>query len=348
MSRICLASHHPEQTTSFARVARVVAGAMVAAGHSVRLVGSVIDDRLGLDAGGYVTRRVRPAELADAARRAAADADLLITVGDPWMFEGLESVRRDSPGCRWLSCFPLDGGPVPREWTAWIAAAHRRVVFSDHARQLLAETGTDADVVPHGVDLNVFNSQDKPAAKRAVVGDGGAFIVGFVGTNSLRKNIPALLRAFTTFAADKPDALLYLHTPIVGYWDLEELTDRYGITARTRATLNFHPQFGLPDATLAKLYNAMDLLVLPTMGEGFGLPLLEAAACGVPTIATDCAACPELLPDPIQRAAVRAWITMRRGIEQAIVDEDDLSRRMDALYRDAARHGAMELVDKTL
>ncbi|NCQ29488.1 MAG: glycosyltransferase family 4 protein, partial [Armatimonadetes bacterium] len=43
------------------------------------------------------------------------------------------------------------------------------------------------------------------------------------------------------------------------------------------------------------IYNLFDVMVLPTMGEGFGLQFLEAMACGIPVVATDCSAVTELL-----------------------------------------------------
>ncbi|HEX8915231.1 MAG TPA: glycosyltransferase family 4 protein [Humisphaera sp.] len=348
MARIVLASHHPGLTTSYARVAREFVAALRSAGHAVSAVGSApLGEPVPADVP-YPVEAVAPEQLAAAASRAAGTGvagtgvagpgapDLLVTVGDPWMFDGLDAsaVR---PACRWLACFPLDGVPVPREWIRWMAAADARVVFSRFAADAVrAATGLPCEVVPHGVDRAVFRPADKPAAKRRVVGDPAAFVVGCVAANQQRKNLPALLNAFAAFAAGKPEVLLYLHAPVVGHWDLEALADRLGITDRVRATLNYDPRRGLPDADLATVYNAFDVLALPTMGEGFGLPLLEAQACGVPAVATDCSSCPELLPDPAQRVRVRATLVMARNVEQAVVDEADLAAKLDAVYHDAA------------
>jgi glycosyltransferase involved in cell wall biosynthesis len=325
MPRLLFASHPPDLTTSYARVVRQFAAAAAADGHAVAFVNPAV-------------RAAGPdvATLTPAIGRAlgAAPADLLVTVGDPWMFDGLDAPAA-RPACRWLACFPLDGGPVPRAWARWMAAADERVVFSRFAAGLVdAAVGRRPWVLYHGVDLAVFAPMDKAAAKRRVVGDDRAFVVGCVAANQPRKNLPALVRAFAAFAADKPDALLYLHAPVVGYWDLEELADRHGVAARVRATLRYDPLRGLPDETLAVVYNAFDVLALPTMGEGFGLPLLEAQACGVPVVATDCSACSELLPDPAQRARVAATLVMGRNIEQAVVDEADLAGKLAEIYRD--------------
>ena len=93
-------------------------------------------------------------------------------------------------------------------------------------------------MIYHGVDTTVFAPRDKVAAKK-LVGVEGAFVVGCVAVNQQRKNLPALIKAFAEFAANKDDAILYLHTQVAGYWDIEELVRRLGVEPKTRATLNF-------------------------------------------------------------------------------------------------------------
>lgn len=325
MRRVLFASHSPDLTTSYARVVRQFARAAAEAGHEVAFVAA--------DDGEELTPAIVQA-------LAAGRFDLLVTVGDPWMFEGLDAPGA-RPRCRWLACFPLDGGPVPRAWAAWMRAADEQVVFSRFAADLVAAAiGSSPRVLYHGVDRDIFRPRDKADAKRRVVGNlpggGEPFVVGCVAANQPRKNLPALLRAFAAFAPAAPDALLYLHAPVVGYWDLEALADQLGIAERVRATLGYDPLRGVPDETLAVIYNAFDVLALPTMGEGFGLPLLEAQACGVPAVATDCSACPELLPEPVQRVRVRATLVMARNVEQAVVDETDLTQKLSALRADPA------------
>ena len=55
---------------------------------------------------------------------------------------------------------------------------------------------------------------------------------------------------------------------------------------------NFEPY---PPALMARSYNAMDVLLAPSMGEGFGIPVLEANACGTPAIVSDFSAQPEVM-----------------------------------------------------
>jgi hypothetical protein len=199
----------------------------------------------------------------------------------------------------------------------------------------MREMGVVVDIVYHGVDTRTFAPMDKLLAKSRV-GVSGAFVVGCVAVNQQRKNLPALVRAFTDFARDKSDAMLYLHTRIDGYWDIEELVEHYGVNDKTRATLNLDPQRGVGDDILATIYNAFDVFVLPTMAEGFGLPLLESQSCGVPALATDFSSCSELLANPRLRLRVDRTIVMARNFEQAIVSEADIAAKLNWLYEDRA------------
>src|SRR5258705_13676914 len=77
------------------------------------------------------------------------------------------------------------------------------------------------------------------------------------------------------------------------------------------------------------------------MAEGFGLPILEAQACGVPALVTDFSACRELAPDEFCRVRVSQTLIMARNFEQAIVDEGELAAKLGRLYADRAERGRL-------
>ena len=328
--QILLISHSPAVATGYGRVTRRLAHAFAEHGHGVTVVGAgnsgdphelpyLVLPWNNLDAG-PVVRAIND-----------RDPDVMLTIGDPWMFDFLPSLSVGR-ALLWVAYFPLDGFPVPERWRNWIRAPNVPVVFSRFAEDLVAgSTGLTPRVIYHGVDTQSFTPREKQQAKQTA-NVRAKFVVGTVARNQQRKNLPALVKAFAQFAADKPDAILYLHTQVQGDYDMLELVRRFGIEEKTRVTASLGTDRGVPDAQLATVYNAMDLFVLPTMAEGFGLPIIESQACGTPALVTDFSACPELVPDPIQRLKVKDTLVMRRNLEQAIVDVDDIAAKLEYFY----------------
>jgi glycosyltransferase involved in cell wall biosynthesis len=109
-----------------------------------------------------------------------------------------------------------------------------------------------------------------------------ARVVGFVGRLTADKGLPELLEAFAAILRHEPRAYLLL----VGWFDAAE--DALGVGMRAR--IEGHPRIvctGFVTDTVP-YYRAMDLMVLPSWREGFPNVVLEAAAAGVPVIATHC------------------------------------------------------------
>lgn len=113
----------------------------------------------------------------------------------------------------------------------------------------------------------------------------------YVGTLEPRKNIPSLLRAFE-LVAQQTDAELVLGG--AEGWMTDELHQTLGsMKARSRVRLTGF----IPEQELASWLGAADVFVFPSRYEGFGLPPLEAMACGTPVVASTSSSLPEVLGD---------------------------------------------------
>lgn len=100
----------------------------------------------------------------------------------------------------------------------------------------------------------------------------------------------------TSVTEGKPngDLILYLHcAPKDCGWDLLDLQEDYSLKGYVVFNPDLRIGAGIPETTLAAIYNAIDIFTLPTRGEGFGLPILEAMSCGTPVVTTDYSAHPE-------------------------------------------------------
>jgi glycosyltransferase involved in cell wall biosynthesis len=198
---------------------------------------------------------------------------------------------------------------------------------------------------PPGADTAVFAPAADRAAFKAAAGlPEDALVVGTVMRNQARKLFPDLIEAFASLVREGPAAIrsrtyLYLHTSYpetCPHWDLPALVREHGVGHRTLFTY-LCPSCGaaypspfadaraicrkcgrdsavLPDPTkgvtrdtLAKVYNLFDCYVQYATNEGFGMPAVEAAACGVPVFAVDYSAMGDVVrkvagtPVPVQR-----------------------------------------------
>ena len=153
-------------------------------------------------------------------------------------------------------------------------------------------------VAPHGVDHGRFTSlEPRDGADRAVLGALGVPVdrplIAFVGTLEPRKGVAPLVAAFDQVARRHPDAVLVLGGQTG--WGMAE-TERALGAAR-------HPERivrtgYLPDDAVPALLRQAAVVAYPALEEGFGLPALEALACGAPLVTTEGTAMAELAAAP--------------------------------------------------
>ncbi len=110
-----------------------------------------------------------------------------------------------------------------------------------------------------------------------------------LGTVQPRKNYQMLIRAFRPIAANYPHNLIIAGGKGWLYDDMLAEVDKLGVNGRVHF-IGF-----VDDADLPALYSAADLFAMPSLYEGFGLPLLEAMACGTPVLSSNMSSLPEVV-----------------------------------------------------
>jgi glycosyltransferase involved in cell wall biosynthesis len=198
-------------------------------------------------------------------------------------------------------------------------------------------------VVPNGVgDEMQPLDPARVAAHRAARGLPERLIL-FLGTLEPRKNVLTLLEAFSLLCR-RPG---FAHTLVIAggkgwyYQEIETAVERLGLRERV-IFAGFVPQEELP-----LWYNAADLFVYPSLYEGFGLPPLEAMACGTPVITSNTSALPEvvadagLMVDPLDAAALAEAMA-------ALLDDPEARRALRAAgLRQAASFSWRETAQRT-
>jgi glycosyltransferase involved in cell wall biosynthesis len=186
-------------------------------------------------------------------------------------------------------------------------------------------------VVGAGVDSR-FHPMDfgETAAVREKYGLDWPFVFS-ISTLEPRKNFDGLIRAF---AQARRQANLPHHLVIAGGkgWLYEDVFA--AVEEESAGDFVHFPGF-VPDEDLPALYNLADLFAFPSHYEGFGLPLLEALACGTPALASDTSSLPEIAGDAAYLVPVDDHEALVAGLIHLLTD-DDAREALGALGPDQA------------
>lgn len=251
--------------------------------------------------------------------------DIVIDIRDPWMFE-FESFSPLKDFYSWIIMPPVDSIPQKKEWLNTFALADIVIPYTDWAKKALEplqQHNLYSQIAPAGVNPNIFKPLNNIKDKYGLT---NKFVIGAVMRNQKRKLIPSIMELFTKLISqtDK-EILLYLHTtyPEIAGWDLPELLVQYNLLDKVLFTYtckqckHYFPSVfrgaqtfctkcgshsstlsgtgdGIKESDLAEVYNVFDVCLQYAICEGFGIPQIEAGACGIPVCSVDYTAMSEV------------------------------------------------------
>lgn len=252
---------------------------------------------------------------------------------------------------------PVEGLGIPESWRLIYRFMEPVAMSAFGQGELERILQRPVPLIPHGASTAFHPiSPNEPGAYRGRVvltkdgakeafGLGGRTVVLRIDRHIYRKNYAAFFRIMRPILAKRPDVVCVIHAHAQDeYGNLHDLISREpgAVNDDPDSIVGWsHPQYiltglhdtfrGLSDTDLNTLYNAADLLVSPTMAEGFGLTLLEALACGVPVVATDYSAIPEVVGPGGIVVPYTSLITNQYAHEWALVDEPAMSAAVERL-----------------
>lgn len=241
-------------------------------------------------------------------------ADVILTLIDAWVMK-----PENYGGVPWVAWAPVDMEPIPVAVADKLRQAHTPIAYSRFGLSMMRDAGLDARYVPHGIDSAAFAPMPMDEARAVLGWPTDRFVVGMVAANKgwpSRKAYPEQIEAFALFKAKHPDALLWLHTHVgteYGGVPITTICEQFGLTLGR--DYGFCDQYrnvvgGYDTVYMRALYSSLDVLLNVSTGEGFGIPILEAQACGTPVVVGGWTAMPELCfaGRMVDRAdAHRAW-----------------------------------------
>lgn len=294
--------------------------------------------------------------------------DVVIILQDPWNIRGYMIEIEEQLG---------DTINVPRPiMIGWLAVDAKNQISGKQCNQLdhvvawtqfgideLRAGGYTGDhsIIGLGVDTSIYypmiseymgRSMDRVEVRQSKLSDGtpvlpegiplDSFIVGMVGRNQVRKRLDLALEYFAEWIKSKSidNAYLYLHVGPTGEsgCDIQALCRYYGI----KVIVSSPPVSAAVTADDMRLiYNCFDVLWSVSQGEGWGLPVLEAMACGIPCLVPDWSglgewARPAAMTVDCTSTALNAPINRAPYTIGGIADKELTIAALDKLYRHAA------------
>lgn len=231
---------------------------------------------------------------------------------------------------RFARFFPR-GAPLYTRAMAGLAVRRARLVITDSEDtrndvvELLGARPADVRVIPLGVSTDLSRRTPDEVAACLEERSLPAGYLLYVGARKAHKNLPLLLEALARIRASERPALVLSGTA----WDradpLARLTERLGLGA----VVHFAGDLG-DERTLACVYSGAALYVHPALLEGFGLPPLEAMACGTAVLSSNGGALPGTVGDAAELLPPRDPDVWARTIGALLGDDarrEELARR---------------------
>ncbi len=255
--------------------------------------------------------------------------DVEFTLTDVWIYRKDIGMHLRN----WHPFVPIDHEPIVPQVAERLRYAKRPIAFSRFGYRVLSEAGFSPYYLPHGVDTSIY--QPMKVDRKKILGTDADFVVGIVADNTgTRKALNIQFEGFAKFRRKHDNVKLYCHSiaeRITSGLDLVELARLLGILNDVIFIDKWQYMEGVSPQNMAKLYNSFDVLCAASYGEGFGLPIIEAQACGVPVIVSDFSAMSELCGS--------GWKVKSRPIYtifssyQAMPDADEIAEALERCYK---------------
>lgn len=229
--------------------------------------------------------------------------DLIITFVDWQMCENMIALSNTPWFSRWVCYAPIDGNMLTPRWNQIIHQIPYMVFMTQAYGQDCVKNrrfGYSA-YAPLMVRPDIFHPlpadevcKFKKASRKTIHWDDDDFVVLTVARNQWRKNYPEIIKAAAIIRSEHPGKkikFVFHCKPAEPFgWDIPKLLDVHGV----------HGMVAISDKEIRgedmnRMYNTVDLTVLPSMGEGFGIPIVESFMAGIPCISTADTASRDLL-----------------------------------------------------
>ena len=262
-------------------------------------------------------------------------ADVTMTLHDIWILDekDLAALKRFIP---WV---PIDMDPIPQKVLSKLYFAYRILTHSKFGLKMLNKAGFNATYIPLSVDTTIFKPIDKKGLRKELGFPEDVFLFGMVAANKddpPRKAFQECMDAFVMFTKKHPKSGMYFHTSIAKAegFNILEYSKFLGIANKIWFFDDFTTAYKTDRAFMNKIYNTFDVLLNPAKSEGFGVPIIEAGACGIPSIVNNYSSMPELVIPHVtgEICEVLGKVYTKIGSYWMTPDPKSIYEKMEALF----------------
>lgn len=356
--KILWVSNNPLMVTGYAKVTREVCSRLGKRGYQVFVVGDqYVGQPINMD--GY-TLFPRGDGQKDSLMNwiQQLQPDNIVFLEDTFTLanQGIHRINWAGIPSKLIIYHPQDGYGVPTTGIPVLQSADHLVAMAKFSNNVVKkELGIESDVIYHGFTPSIFkpvSEEQKKQLRQKFNLPEDAVVFCYIGRNSLRKLNQHLLHTMMKFMASHDNVYLLLHisNPNDPGLDLFDFVNR-GVRSREDESMDKvinsdrirflsgakSLTMGVSEQEMAEIYQASDVYISASSGEGFGMPLVEAMACGIPVIATNYTTTQELILDGpipprgfgVNPAAI--W-TSSFNVDHAIWDMDDALEKIEEIY----------------
>ena len=347
--KILWMSDSPTTPSGYGNVTRRVCAGMADRGHHVSILGWQTQDQPTL----WQNCMLYPSgfsadEMLKDLRQ--LQPDVLVTLADVrWLtYLNYPTIANflHTTGIPWVLYYPLDSDMgencLPLSWVHILKTVDLPIAMSYYGRDVAQANGVLSAYIPHGIDTKVFEPPANKDFTKQAFGYEGKFVILSDVRNQIGKMLPRTLEIFRRFAADKDDVILHLHcdpsNPFASHpkysYDLRSDIAFLNLTDKVHLTKDMSVSTELSLEQQAKIYQAADVHLLASWGEGFSLSTLQAAATGVVPLAPDYTASQKLVGNHGETISIRCFLLDEFGLRRGLIDIEDAVSKLEKLYRD--------------
>ena len=287
--------------------------------------------------------------------------DIIILSHDVFLFPFLSDVKKILPKTKIIGYFTIDGDSIPKSWIRQTLMYCDVIITpSEFGREVLFNTliTKPLEVVGYGIN-KLFSPGDKTKNEyKKEIADvsyntnilldvADKFCALYYGMNQTKKGLDVIRKAWIDFSADKDDVfcLMMVHSHSYNHHGYIDVGDYDVMRFQNIKDLIFLNTV-VPDDNLVKILRAFDVLLFPSIGEGFNLPCLEAMACGCIPITTHYAASTDYITSknsfPLTKYIL---VSGEFNVNRAAVDYIELIEKLNDAYS-LWKSGSGELLTK--